>query len=114
MPSDTEIVYSLKDLFALQRPTKPIIYNVTLTANEWTRVVSGLSDVATWLLYNKSAHNTSRKLEYAFESNPSTYRTLEADTILVENTSLTQLYARSTANDTVELEIWELVKNNSS
>jgi len=113
MPAGVETVYALKDLFAIQLPTIPTIYNVTLSANVWTEVVSGLTNVAVWLLYNKSAHNTNRKLEYAFVPVPSTYRSLEADTILVENTSLTQLYCRSTADDDIELEIWELEREAS-
>ena len=105
-----DTVYALKDLFALQLPTSPTIYNVPLTANEWTEVISDLSDVAVWLLYNRSSHNTTRRLQYAFEDDPSDYRTLEADTILVENTSLVQLYAKSSAADIIELEVWILEK----
>jgi len=106
MPSDTEIVFALKDLFALDLPTVPTIYNVTAVANEWKEVASGLSKVAVWLLYSRNR----RKIEYAFVDNPTTYRTLEKDSVLVEDTALTQLYVRSTQVDIIELEVWQYEK----
>ena len=72
-------------------------------------MITGLTNVAVWLFYNRNRNKT----EYAFVPAPSTYRTLEADTILVENTSLTQLYAKSSTADVVELEVWELEKEAS-
>ena len=108
MPDGVEIVYALKDLFAIQRPTNVTIYNIALTAGEWTEVISGLSDVAAWLLYNRNKKQTL----YAFENDPSTYRTLEANDILAEDTALIQLYAKSSTSDVLELEVWQYEENN--
>ena len=106
MPENVEELYALKDLFAIQRPTVPLIYNVEVTANQWSEIATGLTNVAAWLLYNRDR----RKIEYAFENDPSAYRTLQKDSVLVEDTALTQLYVRSTVADTIELEIWKYVQ----
>jgi len=106
MPKGVEELYVLKDLLALQLPETPTIYNTSVTANEWTEIATGLTNTAVWLLYNRNR----RKIEYAFEDNPSTYRTLEKDSVLIEDTALTQIYVRSTQADTIELEVWQFVK----
>ena len=84
-------------------PTSGTITTVSLSANTWTAVATGLSNIISWELVCREGY----AFDYAYEDSPTHYRT-NGGTGVSKDAATTQVYARCATACTMELEFWKL------
>ncbi len=86
------------------RPSAVAITNVTISDNEWTPIVTGLSDVLKWRLSEKKGAN----FDYAYTVAPATFATGFGN--VKWDTAITAVYAKRQGDVdlNMQLEVWKL------
>lgn len=85
------------------RPSTVTIYNVSTTDAAWTAVATGLTDVLSWKLKEKSGAS----FNYAFAAAPATYMTSNGEA-LQRDIDISAVYVQRTGatNVDMQLEVW--------
>ena len=84
-------------------PSTGTIFTKAVSANTWTYIVTGLTDVISWELVNRDV----KDFRYAYEDSPTHYRTNDGSGV-GKDTALKDLYVWCETASTFELEYWRL------
>ena len=85
------------------RPTRVTIYNTATAGAGWTAVATGLRDVATWRLSERSG----TEFRYCFDGVGATYMTSYG--LIQRDTAISAVYVQrvGAVDITMELECWQ-------